>query len=76
MWSRYPEGLDSLVPIQQERNGWARFEQWQVVFIPSLVYLCGCDADDMLATALYTLTLGLLGFIQAPRGTPVRQKGQ
>lgn len=26
------------------------------------------------ATALYTLTLGLLGFIQAPAGTPIRKK--
>jgi hypothetical protein len=28
----------------------------------------------MTATSLYILTLGLLGFIQAPAGTPVRKK--
>jgi hypothetical protein len=33
------------------------------------------DEKGGVATALYTLTLGVLGFIQAPKGTPIRKKG-
>jgi len=30
----------------------------------------------VVATSLYTFTLGVLGLIRAPKGTPIRQKGE